>query len=112
MFVSEKVRNVLRDYRQQFAKKQVRWFDLKLSKVKNSLFQPSKVEYITLKKDVCDEVSLKMIPEDVISIVSHLHLQGSKSKTSDSIWHVLCVAPMSCGGCASNLPCMLLLAAS
>jgi len=49
--------------------------DVNLNKVKNSLFQPSKVEYITLKKDACDEVSLKMIPEDVLSIVSHLHMQ-------------------------------------
>jgi len=50
LFVGEKVRKVLRDYRQQLSKK-----------------QPTKVEYVTLKKDMCDEVSSKMVPGDVLS---------------------------------------------
>ncbi|KAF8165306.1 hypothetical protein B0H34DRAFT_232712 [Crassisporium funariophilum] len=50
LFVGEKVRKVLREYRQQSSKK-----------------QPSKAEYVTLKKDTCDEISTKMVPDDVLS---------------------------------------------
>ncbi|KDR83700.1 hypothetical protein GALMADRAFT_236040 [Galerina marginata CBS 339.88] len=50
LFVGEKVKKVLRDYRQQFSKK-----------------QPTKVEYVTLKKDSCDEVGAKMVPDDVLT---------------------------------------------
>ncbi|KAF8974524.1 hypothetical protein BDZ97DRAFT_2053099 [Flammula alnicola] len=50
LFMGEKVRKVLRDYRQQFAKK-----------------QPTKVEYVTLKKESCDEISAKMVPDDILT---------------------------------------------
>lgn len=36
------------------------------------VIQPSKVEYITLKKDACEEVSLKMVPDNVLANVYSL----------------------------------------
>ncbi|PPQ75134.1 hypothetical protein CVT26_012095, partial [Gymnopilus dilepis] len=60
LFVGEKVRKVLRDYRQQSSKK-----------------QPTKVEYVTLKKDTCDEVSAKMVPDDVLSNYMYRTMEDS-----------------------------------
>ncbi|KAJ3510077.1 hypothetical protein NLJ89_g4881 [Agrocybe chaxingu] len=50
LFVGEKVRKVLREYRQQLSKK-----------------QPTKVDYLTLKKDSFDEIAAKMIPDNILS---------------------------------------------
>ncbi|KAJ7068316.1 hypothetical protein C8F01DRAFT_1364679 [Mycena amicta] len=49
LFAGEKIRKVLRDYFQQMGT------------------QPGKIEYLTLKKDICDEVSVKMVPDDVLT---------------------------------------------
>ena len=35
----------------------------------NYIMQPTKVEYVTLKKDTCDETSAKMVPDNVLSKV-------------------------------------------
>jgi hypothetical protein len=32
-------------------------------------FKPGKAEYLTLKKDIYDEVAVKMVPEDVLTRV-------------------------------------------
>ena len=89
LFVGEKVRKVLRDYRQQSSKKQVRKSDY-LFLLPLNLFQPTKVEYVTLKKDTCDEVSAKMVPDDVLSNVGPFPPQSSCSAHSinDLIVHV------------------------
>ncbi|KAF8195850.1 FAT domain-containing protein [Mycena galopus ATCC 62051] len=49
LFAGEKVKKVLREYFQQTSG------------------QPNKAEYLTLKKDIYDEVALKMVPEDVLT---------------------------------------------
>ena len=69
--MAEKIQNILRDYRQQFSKKQVRNTRQYIWYTPNYCFQPSKVEYITAKKDACDEVGLKMVPDDVLTCVRH-----------------------------------------
>ncbi|PPQ93995.1 hypothetical protein CVT25_009843 [Psilocybe cyanescens] len=66
LFVGEKVRKVLRDYRQQYSKK-----------------QPTKVEYVTLKKDSCDEVSTKMVPDDVLANYMARSMSGP-----DELWRM------------------------
>ena len=76
VFVAEKIQNILRDYRQQFSKKQVGNTGLSSPYMLNA-FQPSKVEYITAKKDACDEVGLKMVPDDVLTNVRPNHLLRS-----------------------------------
>ena len=71
LFVGEKIRKVLREYRQQTGKTQVRsqlWFFIYKQSV-NCIMQPTKVEYVTLKKDTCDETSAKMVPDNVLSKV-------------------------------------------
>ncbi|KAJ7180147.1 FAT domain-containing protein [Mycena crocata] len=49
LFAGEKIKKVLREYFSQ------------------SGSQPGKVEYITLKKDIYDEVAVKMVPDDVLT---------------------------------------------
>ncbi|KAJ7682762.1 FAT domain-containing protein [Mycena polygramma] len=49
LFAGEKVKKVLREYFQQTGA------------------QPGKIEYLTLKKDIYDEVAVKMVPEDVLT---------------------------------------------
>ncbi|KAF7355349.1 hypothetical protein MSAN_01451500 [Mycena sanguinolenta] len=49
LFAGEKVKKVLREYFQQTGN------------------QPGKAEYLTLKKDIYDEVAVKMVPEDVLT---------------------------------------------
>ncbi|KAF9009027.1 hypothetical protein BDQ17DRAFT_1422200 [Cyathus striatus] len=49
LFAGEKVKNVLREFRQ------------------SSTRQLTKTEYITLKKDIYDEVTVKMVPEDILT---------------------------------------------
>ncbi|KAJ7638852.1 FAT domain-containing protein [Roridomyces roridus] len=49
LFVGEKTKKVLREYFQQTGS------------------QPGKSEYLTLKKDLYDEVALKMVPEDILT---------------------------------------------
>ncbi|KAH9482694.1 Transcription-associated protein 1 [Psilocybe cubensis] len=66
LFVGENVRKVLRDYRQQHSKK-----------------QPSKVEYVTLKKDSCDEVSSKMVPDDVLA-----NYMARSMSAPDELWRM------------------------
>ncbi|KAJ7700136.1 hypothetical protein B0H17DRAFT_1158131 [Mycena rosella] len=50
LFAGEKIKKVLREYFQQ----------------KNGQ-QPGKIEYLTLKKDIYDEVAVKMVPEDILT---------------------------------------------
>jgi transformation/transcription domain-associated protein len=50
LYMGEKVRKVLRDIRSQSAKK-----------------HPSKGDYITLKKEGCDEIGAKLVPDDVLA---------------------------------------------
>ncbi|KAF9485316.1 hypothetical protein BDN70DRAFT_848082 [Pholiota conissans] len=66
LFMGEKVRKVLRDYRLQFAKK-----------------QPTKVEYVTLKKDSCDEISAKMVPDNIITNYMVRSMDGP-----DELWRI------------------------
>lgn len=90
IFVAEKIQNILRDYRQQFSKKQV-WNTCRSVRCTlNCCFQPSKVEYITAKKDACDEVGLKMVPDDVLTRVRDdvTFLSASKLMIHSSIWRV------------------------
>ncbi|KAJ7276442.1 hypothetical protein B0H12DRAFT_1227571 [Mycena haematopus] len=49
LFAGEKVKKVLREFFQQTGT------------------QPGKTEYLTLKKDIYDEVAVKMVPEDVLT---------------------------------------------
>ncbi|KAJ7179098.1 FAT domain-containing protein [Mycena filopes] len=49
LFAGEKIKKVLREYFQQTGT------------------QPGKSEYLTLKKDIYDEVAVKMVPEDVLT---------------------------------------------
>nr|GAT59465.1 predicted protein [Mycena chlorophos] len=49
LYAGDKIKKVLREY-------------LQASKT-----QPSKVEYLTVKKDICDEISVKMVPDDVLT---------------------------------------------
>jgi transformation/transcription domain-associated protein len=79
LFVGEKIRKVLREYRQQTGKKQVR------SRLQPSflrpfsfIIQPTKVEYVTLKKDTCDEISIKMVPDNVLSKVDMISFPLSR----------------------------------
>jgi len=51
LFAGEKVKKVLREYIQQTGN------------------QPGKAEYLALKKDIYDEVAVKMVPEDVFDPV-------------------------------------------
>ncbi|KAJ7498882.1 hypothetical protein FB451DRAFT_1427318, partial [Mycena latifolia] len=49
LFAGEKIKKVLREYFQQTGG------------------QPGKIEYLTLKKDIYDEVAVKMVPEDILT---------------------------------------------
>ncbi|KAJ6599027.1 hypothetical protein DFH09DRAFT_1388713 [Mycena vulgaris] len=49
LFAGEKIKKVLREYFQQTGS------------------QPGKIEYLTLKKDIYDEVAVKMVPEDILT---------------------------------------------
>jgi hypothetical protein len=107
IFVAEKIQNILREYRQQFSKKQV-GNTHSLVSICSMLFQPSKVEYITAKKDACDEVALKMVPDDVLSNVRHnhmFHFVQVRLITHWSIWPVVWMVQMSSGGCGNNSLC-------
>ena len=69
LFVGEKIRKVLREYRQQTGKMQVGTQFWPFLQSFIYITQPTKVEYVTLKKDTCDETSAKMVPDNVLSKV-------------------------------------------
>ena len=65
--------------------------------------QPTKVEYVTLKKDTCDETSAKMVPDNVLSKVDIIHFFPHKFCLSIfSIWSAPWIILLNCGGCENN----------
>ncbi|KAF9567316.1 hypothetical protein CPC08DRAFT_17123 [Agrocybe pediades] len=66
LHVGEQVRKVLHKYRQDNSKK-----------------QPSKAEYISLKKESCEEVSMKMVPDTVLANYMIRTMQGP-----DELWRM------------------------
>lgn len=65
LFAGEKVKKVLREYRQP------------------STRQLTKTEYITLKKDIYDEVTVKMVPEDILT-----HYMIRTMDCSSDLWRM------------------------
>lgn len=68
LFGAEKCRKVLREFRNQFAR-QVIMATICFHQFPNKIYQPAKAEYLTLKKSIFDEITAKMIPEDILTRV-------------------------------------------